>query len=113
MSTTWYDTVPTLGFLAGVTQRVRLLSHVFVAAYRGDGWLPQGVPKEGMRSAIERIHELRAEAGQTDEPFTIGAFAVPGPPEKVAASLDAFATLGVDQVQVRFPSTSCADLCGQ
>src|SRR5439155_17582486 len=34
MSTTWYDTVATLGFLAGVTTRVRLLSHVFVAAYR-------------------------------------------------------------------------------
>lgn len=34
MSTTWYDTVATLGFLAGITDRVRLLSHVFVAAYR-------------------------------------------------------------------------------
>ena len=184
MSTTWYDTIATLGFLAGVTQRVRLLSHVFVAAYRhplqtakafstldalsngravlgvgaghveeefdalgvsfadrgrltdeaidqirsafADEWglgdlgqrprrgrLPQGVPKEGMRSAIERLHELRAEAGRTDEPFTIGAFAMPGPPEKVAASLDAFTTLGVDQVQVRFPSTSCVDLCDQ
>jgi probable F420-dependent oxidoreductase len=34
MSTTWYDTVATLGWLAGVTTRVRLLSHVFVAAQR-------------------------------------------------------------------------------
>lgn len=34
MSTTWYDTVATLGWLAGVTERVRLLSHVWVAAYR-------------------------------------------------------------------------------
>lgn len=34
MSTTWYDTTTTLGFLAGVTERVRLLSHVFVPAYR-------------------------------------------------------------------------------
>jgi probable F420-dependent oxidoreductase len=34
MSTTWYDTVATLGFLAGVTERARLLSHVYVAAYR-------------------------------------------------------------------------------
>src|SRR5438067_5216838 len=162
MSTTWYDPIATLGWLAGVTERVRLLSHVFVAAYRhplqtakafatldalsngrailgvgaghveeefdalgvsfadrgrltdaaidqiraalrdewgsgdlgqrprpvqadgppiwiggstgpairraarrGDGWLPQGVPREGMRSAIERLHELRAEAGRT------------------------------------------------
>jgi probable F420-dependent oxidoreductase len=34
MSTVWYDTVATLGWLAGITARTRLLSHVFVAAYR-------------------------------------------------------------------------------
>jgi probable F420-dependent oxidoreductase len=34
MSTTWYDTVATLGFLAGITSRVRLMSHVYVAAQR-------------------------------------------------------------------------------
>jgi probable F420-dependent oxidoreductase len=34
MGTTWYDTMTTLGFLAGVTERVRLLSHVAVLAYR-------------------------------------------------------------------------------
>jgi probable F420-dependent oxidoreductase len=34
MGTTWYDTIATLGFLAGVTRRVRLMSHVWVAAYR-------------------------------------------------------------------------------
>lgn len=34
MSTTWYDTVATLGFLAGITTRTLLLSHVYVAAYR-------------------------------------------------------------------------------
>ena len=34
MQTTWYDTVTTLGWLAGITQRVRLLSHVYVLAYR-------------------------------------------------------------------------------
>lgn len=33
MSTTWYHTTTTLGFLAGVTQSVRLLSHVVVAPY--------------------------------------------------------------------------------
>lgn len=210
MSTTWYDTIATLGWLAGVTERVRLLSHVYVAAYRhplqtakafstldalsggrailgvgaghveeefdvlgipfaergrltddaigqvraafadewgsgdmgqrprpiqpdgvpiwvggsspaairraavrGDGWLPQGPPKEGMKAAIARIHELREAAGRAGQPFTIGAFGPPGPPEKVAASIPYFEDLGVDQVQVRFPSTSCADLCDQ
>ena len=34
MSTVWYDTVATLGFLAAATRRVRLLSYVYVAPYR-------------------------------------------------------------------------------
>lgn len=34
MSTTWYDTVATLGLLAGVTERVRLMAHVAVLAFR-------------------------------------------------------------------------------
>jgi len=34
MSTTWYDTIATLGWLAGITSRVRLMSHVYVAAQR-------------------------------------------------------------------------------
>jgi probable F420-dependent oxidoreductase len=34
MSTTWYDTVATLGWLAGITTTTRLLSHVYVPAYR-------------------------------------------------------------------------------
>lgn len=34
MSTTWYDTVATLGWLAAITSRVRLLSHVYIAALR-------------------------------------------------------------------------------
>lgn len=34
MSTEWWDTVATLGWLAGITERIRLLSHVFVPSYR-------------------------------------------------------------------------------
>jgi probable F420-dependent oxidoreductase len=34
MSTTWYDTVATLGYLAAATSSVRLLSVVFIAPYR-------------------------------------------------------------------------------
>jgi probable F420-dependent oxidoreductase len=34
MSTTWYDTVATLGFVAAATRQVRLLSHVYVLPYR-------------------------------------------------------------------------------
>ena len=34
MGTTWYDTVATLGWIAGMTERVRIMSHVFVLSYR-------------------------------------------------------------------------------
>ncbi len=34
MSTVWYDPVATLGYLAAVTERVRLLSYVYVVPYR-------------------------------------------------------------------------------
>jgi len=34
MSTTWYDPVATLAYLAGITERVRLLSHVAVVGLR-------------------------------------------------------------------------------
>jgi probable F420-dependent oxidoreductase len=34
MGTEWWDTVATLGWLAGITDRTRLLSHIYVPAYR-------------------------------------------------------------------------------
>ena len=34
MSTTWYDTIATLGWLAGITTEIRLLSHIYVVALR-------------------------------------------------------------------------------
>ncbi|MFZ0667370.1 MAG: TIGR03619 family F420-dependent LLM class oxidoreductase [Acidimicrobiales bacterium] len=34
MGVTWYDTIATLGWLAGLTTKTRLLSHVYVAALR-------------------------------------------------------------------------------
>ncbi len=34
MSTTWYDTIATLGWLAAVTDEIRLLSHIYVLALR-------------------------------------------------------------------------------
>jgi len=34
MGATWFDTVATLGWLAGITERIRLMSHVFIAAQR-------------------------------------------------------------------------------
>ncbi|HXJ35525.1 MAG TPA: TIGR03619 family F420-dependent LLM class oxidoreductase [Candidatus Eisenbacteria bacterium] len=34
MSTVWYDTIATLGFLAAATKHVRLMSYVWIPAYR-------------------------------------------------------------------------------
>ena len=34
MSTVWYDTIATLGWLAGITTDIRLLSHIYVVALR-------------------------------------------------------------------------------
>lgn len=34
MGTTWYDTIATLGWIAGITSTVRILSHVYVMSYR-------------------------------------------------------------------------------
>jgi probable F420-dependent oxidoreductase len=225
MNTTWYDTIATLGWLAAVTNNVRLLSHVYVPAYRhplqtakafstldalsngrailgvgaghveaefdllgisfadrgkltdeavdairaafadewsagdfgqrprpiqpvgppiwiggssnaairraaerGDGWLPQGTLKRDMPAAIARLHERRDAAGRRGE-FTVGAIApflyvgdpawdtgkgcLASEPEKLAGYLRDYATMGVDQVQVRFRSRTCDELCDQ
>ena len=34
MSTSWWDTIATLGYLAAITEQVRLMSHVYVLPYR-------------------------------------------------------------------------------
>src|SRR5262249_44763664 len=34
MGATWYDPAPTLGFIAGATERIGLLTHVIVLPYR-------------------------------------------------------------------------------
>ncbi len=223
MNTTWYDTVATLSWLAAKTTNVRLLSHVFVPAYRhplqtakafstldalsegrailgvgsghveaefellgipfsergrrtddaidairaafadewgsgefgqrprpvqpqgppiwvggsspaairraatkGDGWLPQGTLKKDMPAAIERIRGLRdGDMGG----FVVGAIApflyvgdpgwdtgtgcLAGAPAKLADYLRDYAAMGVQQVQVRFRSRTCDELCDQ
>jgi probable F420-dependent oxidoreductase len=233
MGTTWYDTVATLGMIAGLTNRVRLLSHVWVAAYRhpllsaksfatldhlskgraiigvgaghvvdefanlgvtfrrrgqlldeaidaidialreefptftgptwsfadvgvgprpvqrprppiwvggstpaaikraairGDGWLPQGTPRRDMPAQIADLRRHREAAGIA-EPIDIGTISetcyvglpgwdvgggvIAGPPERLAESLNEFAAMGVNQVQVRFKVRSCDELLDQ
>ncbi|MET9920744.1 LLM class F420-dependent oxidoreductase [Streptomyces sp. NPDC006435] len=98
------------------------------AAVRGDGWLPQGDPREKLPAQIARLRRLREEAG-IEEPIVVGAITEPlyigepdwpvgrrtliGEPEAVAESLRAYADMGVHQIQVRFRSRSRTELTDQ
>ncbi|MFJ2631785.1 LLM class F420-dependent oxidoreductase [Streptomyces sp. NPDC087422] len=98
------------------------------AALRGDGWLPQGDPRDRLPGRIDRVRRLRAEAGIAD-PIEIGAIAEPlyvgepgwhvgrytlhGEPDALAESLRAYRAMGVDQIQVRFRSRGVAELLDQ
>ncbi|MFC9734675.1 TIGR03619 family F420-dependent LLM class oxidoreductase [Streptomyces roseolus] len=98
------------------------------AALKGDGWLPQGDPRDALARRIGRIRRLREEAG-TAAPFVFGAIAEPlyvgtpgwevgrrtlsGAPEELAASLREYGAMGVGQVQVRFRSRSRTELIDQ
>nr|WP_225098126.1 LLM class F420-dependent oxidoreductase [Streptomyces sp. CoH27] len=98
------------------------------AALKGDGWLPQGDPRERLPAQIDRIRRLRADRGPAG-PFTVGAITEPlyvgragwevgrrtltGAPEEIAASLRAYRAMGVDQIQVRFRSRSRSELIEQ
>ncbi|MET9964342.1 TIGR03619 family F420-dependent LLM class oxidoreductase [Streptomyces sp. NPDC006356] len=98
------------------------------AALKGDGWLPQGDPRDRLPEQIARIRQLREEAG-FEAPFTVGAIAEPlyvgkpdwdvgrrtlsGEPEQLAESLRAYRAMGVHQIQVRFRSRSRTELTDQ
>lgn len=98
------------------------------AAERGDGWLPQGPPPDGMAGGIGRLRALREAAGRADEPFVVGALSGPlyvgeatwdvgrcvrGEPERVAEYLQSLVDVGVEQIQVRFRCRDDAELCDQ
>ncbi|WP_030595385.1 LLM class F420-dependent oxidoreductase [Streptomyces fulvoviolaceus] len=98
------------------------------AALKGDGWLPQGDPRDRLPAQIERIRDIREKAS-IQGPFAIGAIAEPlyvgtpdwdvgrrtltGPPDALAESLRAYRAMGVHQIQVRFRSRSRAELTDQ
>ncbi|MFF7193337.1 LLM class F420-dependent oxidoreductase [Streptomyces sp. NPDC088197] len=98
------------------------------AALRGDGWLPQGDPRDRLPGQIDRVRRLRAEAGIAD-PIEIGAITEPlyvgepgwhvgrytlhGKPDALAESLRAYRAMGVDQIQVRLRSRGVAELLDQ
>ncbi|MFF3733453.1 LLM class F420-dependent oxidoreductase [Streptomyces sp. NPDC002476] len=98
------------------------------AAVRGDGWLPQGDPRDRLPAQIARLKELREAAG-IEQPIVVGAITEPlyvgdpgwpvgrrtltGKPQALAESLRAYAAMGVHQIQVRFRSRSRDELTDQ
>jgi len=98
------------------------------AALKGDGWLPQGDPRDRLPDQIARLRRLRAEAGVPD-PLTVGAITEPlylgtptwevgrrtltGTADEIAESLRAYRAMGVDQIQVRFRCRDRAELTDQ
>ncbi|MDC0772210.1 TIGR03619 family F420-dependent LLM class oxidoreductase [Streptomyces sp. HD] len=98
------------------------------AALRGDGWLPQGDPRDRLPEQIARIRRLREDAA-VEGAFTVGAITEPlyigtpawevgrrtltGRPEELAESLRAYRAMGVDQIQVRFRNRGRAELVDQ
>jgi alkanesulfonate monooxygenase SsuD/methylene tetrahydromethanopterin reductase-like flavin-dependent oxidoreductase (luciferase family) len=219
MSAVWYDTIATLGWLAGQTTRTRLLSTVFNLAYRhplvsansfatldllsggrviiglgvghvekefaalgldvtqraklsddalpifdqalstgvvgemeiepralqqprppiwwgggvpaavkraakADGWIPQGTPQEQLPDMIKLFRETRGDdTGDigcitewiyVGEPsWDLGRPAVTGSPEQIAAAMKVWSDMGVNHLQVRFPSRSVDELVDQ
>ncbi|MFI8966572.1 TIGR03619 family F420-dependent LLM class oxidoreductase [Streptomyces sp. NPDC053493] len=98
------------------------------AALKGDGWLPQGDPRDRLPGQIARLRRLREEAG-IEAPLTVGAITealyvgepgwdtgrrtLSGKPEVLAESLRAYGEMGVHQIQVRFRSRSRTELTDQ
>jgi probable F420-dependent oxidoreductase len=98
------------------------------AALKGDGWLPQGDPRDRLPAQIGRIRRLREETA-VEGPFVFGAITEPlyvgdpgwevgrrtltGAPEVLAESLRAYRAMGVDQIQVRFRCRDRAELTDQ
>jgi probable F420-dependent oxidoreductase len=94
------------------------------AARLADGWLPQGTPLQEMPAMVDLYREERG-----DETGDIGAISpwlyvgepswdlnrecVSGSPEQLAAELNKWAAVGVNHIQVRFPSRSVGELVDQ
>lgn len=99
------------------------------AAERGDGWLPQGTPRDAMAESITFIREHRRAALGEDVPIDMGALVEPmyvgtpgwdvgpwtraGSPDELAASLLELRGMGVAHAQVRLRSRTLDELLDQ
>lgn len=100
------------------------------AAERGDGWLPQGTPRNEMPAQIAYLLEHRRRT-RGDDPIDLGTTIAPdflyvgtpawdvgertisGSGERIADSLNEFGAMGVNHLQIRFRSRSLDELLDQ
>jgi len=98
------------------------------AARKGDGWLPQGTPRDEMPGQIAYLLEERKRA-LGDEPIDLGTITeflyvgepgwdvgeqtIAGSPEMIAERLNELGTMGVSHLQVRFRNRSLEELLDQ
>jgi alkanesulfonate monooxygenase SsuD/methylene tetrahydromethanopterin reductase-like flavin-dependent oxidoreductase (luciferase family) len=93
-------------------------------AAKADGWIPQGTPKDELPGLIALYREERgddtgdigaiSEWIYVGEPsWDLGRAAVTGSPEQIAEAMQAWTSLGVNHLQVRFPSRSVGELVDQ
>lgn len=96
------------------------------AARLGDGWLPQGPSNPDM---VSMLNDERARVGRPAGPYMIGHITpfmyigepswdvgdatLAGSPESIVERVLAGTASGVNQLQVRFKSRSCDELCDQ
>jgi probable F420-dependent oxidoreductase len=94
------------------------------AARLGDGWLPQGTPLENMPAMVDLYRKERGDdtgdIGAISEWLYVGDPAwdvnrpcVSGSPDQLADALNRWAAVGVNHLQVRFPSRGVDELVDQ
>jgi probable F420-dependent oxidoreductase len=94
------------------------------AARLADGWLPQGTPLAQLPELVEIYRTERGDdSGDIgaisewiyvgDPDWDLGRPALTGSTERIAESLLAWAAVGVNHLQVRFPSRSASELVDQ
>jgi probable F420-dependent oxidoreductase len=98
------------------------------AAERGDGWLPQGTPRDEMPQSISYLLEHRKRT-RGDDPIDIGVVTemlyvgepgwdvgertMSGKPDYIAERLREFARMGVNHLQVRFRNRTLQEMLDQ
>lgn len=108
---------PPIWFGGGVPAAVK-------RAAKADGWIPQGTPQEQLPDLIKLFREERgddtgdigaiSEWIYVGEPsWDLGRPAVTGSPEQIAEAMRSWTSLGVNHLQVRFPSRSASELVDQ